>query len=169
MWRKTLLASLLALAIFAYIKNKTSKQEIVTAPEDPVVVKLKGLEEKLEHVERGAWHRFRLTLAVSFIVLSLTVAFAANSIGAAFDLRWLILILLLGGALLWYWSWFVYTKNRHIRLAIAGSILLFVGMSIFSGLFQPSITSTIRIVGGSFASLILVSTVILISLTIYKR
>jgi hypothetical protein len=165
MWRKILLASLLTLAIFTFVKNKINKQKVVKAPEDLIIVKLKEMEEKLEHMERGARHRFRLALGVSFMVLSLTVAFAANSVGAAFDLRWLIIILLFGGALLCYWSWLIYTKNCHTRLAKAGSILLVVGVSIFTALFPPSTTSRVSIIGGSIASLILLSAVILFSLT----
>lgn len=125
---------------------------------------LEKIKDQLERQEKTAWHRFNLSIATTFIVVSLSVLLASLSLGKTMELRWLILMLLLGGVLLWYWSWFEYTQKPRKGFAIAGTVLLIVGCSIWLKLFDPlpCITSAVRIVAGYLIFLLMLSGVILI-------
>jgi len=117
---------------------------------------LDRIKDQLEHQGKTLRLRFYLSLAITFIILSLSVLLASLSLGKAMDLRWLISILLIGGALIIYWAYLDFNQNYRKSFAISGSILLIAGA--LTGLSLPTliamfphIESKILIIGSVFA------------------
>ncbi|MGA7678186.1 MAG: hypothetical protein WCA51_07420 [Dehalococcoidia bacterium] len=117
---------------------------------------LERIKDQLEHQGKTLRLRFYLSIAITFIVLSLSVLLASLSLGKAMDLRWLISILLIGGALIIYWAYLDFNQNYRKSFAVSGSILLVAGA--LTGLALPTlivvfpcIESKIRIIGSVFA------------------
>lgn len=117
---------------------------------------LERIKDRLEHQGKTLRLRFYLSLGITFIVLSLSVLLAALSLEKAMDLRWLISILLIGGALIIYWAYLDFNRNYRKSFAVSGSILLVAGALIGLALptliaMFPYIESKIRISGSVFA------------------
>jgi hypothetical protein len=134
---------------------------------DPVIDELRDIRNRLEKQGKTLRLRFYLNMAITFIVLSLSVLLASLSLGLAVEFRWLILMLLLGGILIIYWARLDLSKDYNKCFAVSGSILLVAGVLGWAILLQylfPFIVSPVRIVGGLLVNLALILGVILMSL-----
>jgi len=134
---------------------------------DPVIDELRDIRNRLEKQGETLRLRFYLNIAITFIVLSLSVLLASLSLGLAVEFRWLILMLLLGGILIIYWARLDLSKDYHKCFAVSGYILLVAGVLGWAILLQylfPFIVSPVRIVGGLLVNLALILGVILMSL-----
>lgn len=128
---------------------------------------LERIKDQLERQRKTLRLRFYLNIAITFIVLSLSVLFASLSLGMAAELRWLILMLLLGGVLIIYWASLDLSQNYRKSFAVSGSILLAAGVLGWAILLPhlfPFISSLVRIVGGLLINLIVILGVILMFL-----
>ena len=111
--------------------------------------------------------RFYLSIAITFIILSLTVLFASLSLGKAVELRWVILMLFLGGLLLICWASLDFIQNYRKSFAVSGSVSLVVGVLGWAILLQYLFTfilSPVRIIGGLLINLAVILGVILMFL-----
>jgi hypothetical protein len=131
---------------------------------------LERIKDQLEHQGKTLRLRFYLSIAITFIVLSLSILLASLSLGKAMDLRWLISILLIGGALIIYWAYLDFNQNYRKSFAVSGSILLVTGA--LTGLALPTLIAMfpciefkIRIIGSVFAIFLIFSGIALIILT----
>jgi hypothetical protein len=130
---------------------------------------LERITNQLERQRKTLKFRFYLNIAITFIILSLTVLFASLSLGMALELRWLISILLLGGVLIIYWASIDFNQNYHQGFAVSGNILLVAGLlaglalPVLIAIF-PCIASKIRIIGSIFAILSILSGIALMSI-----
>jgi uncharacterized membrane protein len=134
---------------------------------DPVIDELRDIRNRLEKQGKTLRLRFYLNMAITFIVLSLSVLLASLGLGKAIELRWLVLILLLGGILIIYWARLDLSQDYRKCFAVSGSILLVAGVLGWAILLQylfPFIVSLVRIVAGLLVNLALILGVILMSL-----
>jgi hypothetical protein len=134
---------------------------------DKVIDELRDIRNQLEKQGKTLRLRFYLNMAITFIVLSLSVLLASLGLGKAIELHSLVLILLLGGILMIYWARLDLSQDYNKRFAVSGSILLVAGVLGWAILLQylfPFIVSLVRIVGGLLINLALILGVILMSL-----
>jgi len=128
---------------------------------------LEKITNQLERQEKTLKFRFYLNIAITFIILSLTVLFASLSLGMTLEFRWLISVLLLGGVLLIGWASFDFSQNYRKRCAVSGSVLLVAGVlgwAILLPYLFPFVSSPVRVIGGLLINLAVISGVILMSL-----
>jgi len=128
---------------------------------------LERITNQLERQGKTLKFRFHLSIAITFIILSLTVLFASLSLGMAVELRWLILMLFLGGLLIICWASLDFRQNYRKSFAVSGSVLLVAGVlgwAILLPYLFPFISSPVRIIGGLLINLAVILGVILMSL-----
>ncbi|MBN2463757.1 MAG: hypothetical protein JXB43_09205 [Dehalococcoidia bacterium] len=127
---------------------------------------LEKIKDLLEHQGKTLRLRFYLGLAITFIVLSMSVLIASLSLGKTIDLNWFVLILLLVALYVIYWAWLELCQNYRKSFAVSGYILLVVGMLALDALLYlfPFYASLVCIVCYSLAGLIVLLGVILMSL-----
>jgi hypothetical protein len=128
---------------------------------------LERITNQLDRQGKTLKLRFYLSIAITFIILSLTVCFASLSLGMAVELRWLILMLFLGGLLIICWASLDFRQNYRKSFAVSGSVLLVAGVlgwAILLPYLFPFISSPARIIGVLLINLAVILGVILMSL-----
>jgi len=121
---------------------------------------LERIKDQLERQEKTGQLRFRFAVAITFIILSLSVLLASLSLEKTIELRWFSLPLLFLGLLAIYVSLIEFSQEYRKNFVVSGSILLVVGMlgwAISLLYLFPLITSLVRIVVGLFVNLTVLS------------
>ena len=138
--------------------------------EDPVVKELRDIKNQLERQEKTGRLRFRFAVAITFIVLSLSVLLASLSLEKTIELRWFSLPLLFLGLLTIYVSLIEFSQEYRKNFVVSGSILLIIGV-LTVVLTSPTlgtpfsfITCQVRIIAGWLGVLLVLSGIVLVSL-----
>lgn len=137
---------------------------------DEIISKLTEIEKRLERQEKTGQLRFRFAVAITFIILSLSVLLASLSLEKTIELRWFSLPLLFLGLLAIYVSLIEFSQEYRKNFVVSGSILLIIGV-LTVVLTSPTlgtpfsfITCQVRIIAGWLGVLLVLSGTVLLFL-----
>jgi uncharacterized membrane protein len=135
---------------------------------------LEKIKGQLERQEKTARLRFRFAVAITFIVLSLSVLLASLSLGKTIELRWFSLPLLFVGLLTIYVSLVEFSQEYRKNFIVSGSILLIIGV-LTVVLTSPTLVTPfsfisyqVRAVAGWVGVLLMLSGIVLIFLPLRR-